>query len=589
MPAALLLAFRPTGLGPADGAAFETVAAAFPERVRAMRRDDLDEDRLLLRVWSHDAGVGDGIERAPATGGWAAVLGNPSSAALAGVDARAVPRRVLELGAGALDALSPPFALALRERAGGPVHVAVDRCGIQHLYVREGGDGLVWLSSSLLALMALGGTVDEDAVAEWLGAGHFVSERTIVREVRKVGAGTRLRLDADGCTTESRWRAGAPDGATDAAYRDTLLAAIRDRHHEPLTVAELTGGLDSRLVLAGRIAAGLPATSWTIGDPRSAELRTVARLQRIAGFDHIAATMDPARPPGPADLVREMHRLSDGEVNALEYAPLLHAFGQVAGRWHVSLSGAGGETGRGYYYAALGGDGVDLDTLTHKLASATGAAVATLARPDRLAPLRGALEELLASSGLEHPANRLEEVYLRGRMQRFAGRNTSTTGYFFRQALPFFDNAVVAASLGLDPSRKAQGAVMRDAVAAWAPALAAVPLDSGMSVAARSWAHPVTQARWAAAMGRKAAKRYGGAPGRRIAGRPPVPWDAVRADGALQDLVRDTLLAPDRRTDGLLDRAAVNRLVERGLGGQDLYALGLVLTLELTLQRLGPS
>ena len=590
MPAALLLLFRPAGLDAGGHRAFDRVAAEFPVRVRRMPADDHTESRLRLRVWTHDAAVGEGIERRRETGGWAAVLGNPARADLSGIPASEVPARVLDGGIAGVDSLSPPFAVALAERTDGPVHVAVDHCGIQHLYVREHADGCVWISSSLLALTAaLGGTLDPEAAAEWLAAGHFISERTIAREVRKVGAGERLRLGADGCTTLGGWRAAPPADAVDGDYRRTLLDAVRTGHGDRETTAELTGGLDSRLILAARTAAGLPTRSWTIGDARSAELKTVARLQRAAGFEHLAAhvPLDPAFPP--ATQVLEMHELADGEVNALEYSPLLQAFAQTAGRWQVSMSGAGGETARGYYYGAIHDGRLDVDALVHKLAGASSSAVATLSRelfPDALGPLRGAVEGLLASSRLESPANQLEDVYLRGRMQRFAGRNTTTTGYFHRQALPFFDHAVVAASLGLPAARKSDGAVMRDALIAWAPDLARIPLDSGMSVAARSWGSPGTQARWAVAMGRKVVRRYGGAVGRRVSDPPPVPWTAIAADPGLRDLVHATLPREGSRVHQVLDPAATATLVDSALASGDLYSLGLVMTLELTLARM---
>ena len=589
MPAALLLAFRPDGLEDRHAASFERVAAAFPDEVRSLPADDLTEATARVRAFSHDAGVGHGVERAHDA--WAVVLGNPTRADLASVPAAERPARILAGGGAGLATLSPPYAVVLKEREGAPVEVAVDRCGLQHLYLREERDGTVWISSSLLALAeGLGGTLDADAAAEWLGAGHFVSERTMVREVRKVGAGERLELGAGGCRTVARWRPEPPGReAGDDELRTAFLAAVRAGHGEPATAAELTGGLDSRLVLAARLVLGLGALSWTIGDPESPELRTVRRLQRVAGFEHVAAPVPLEPGVDPVALVRRMHALADGEVNALEYAPLLQAWPRAEGRWQVSLSGAGGETARGYYYAAIKDGRVSGEALASKLAGHTGPAVAAISRerfPDPHAPLRAAIDGFLADARVTTPENVLEDVYLRTRMQRFAGRNTSTTGYFYRQSLPFFDNEVVATLLALPRERKDDGQVVRDAVAAWAPALARIPLDSGVGVAPRGWRRPATQLRWATAMGRKAAVRYGGPVGRRLAPVPSVPWDSWRAAPGLGEFVRATLPSSGSRVHELLDPAATAAIVDSALAGGDLYPLGLVLTLELTLERL---
>lgn len=592
MPAALLLAWHPSELGAEARSAFERVAGGFPRRVRAMTAHDVDERAVLLRTWTHDAAVGGAPANDRATGSWLTTTGNPTRPGLHGDD---VLERLLDdcarSVADALDALSPPYALVYRDGRDSSLHVAVDRCGLQHLYLRTAPDGTVWVASSLLALAALGASVDHDAAAEWLAAGHFVSERTLVREVRKLGAGERLRLDAAGCATVARWYPGPAPDTGDDAYRRAFLDALRASDDGPGTAAELTGGLDSRLVLAGRIAAGLPTLSWTVGDPRSAELRTVRRLQRRAGFEHIGVAVPPDRADLP-ELVHDMHELADGEVNALEYAPLLVAFDALAGRRRVSVSGSGGEIGRAYYYAALDGvGGIDAGKLTHKVASATGPVVAALARerfPDPLGPLRRAVDGVLAGSRAGTPERVLEDFYIRARMQRFGGRNVTTTGHFCRQALPFFDNEVVAASLTLPPERKRDGRVVRSAIAAWAPALARIPLDSGMAVAPRSRRRPDTQLRWAVAMGRKALVKFGGRPGRTLAFAPPdpVPWDALRATPAFHELVRDLLPPSGGRSAELLDPAATVALVDRALAGGSLYPLGLVLTLELTLRRL---
>lgn len=584
--AALLVAWRADGLRAETAAAFDRVMAAFPVRVRALPCEDRTDPEARIRAWvlpGHPTGA---AVADLGLGGWIAAAGNPTPSAGA-----------LDLGAVAadlarrLDTLSPPFALIVREGGDAALHVAVDRCGLQHLYLRRESDGTVWIASSLLALVAVGrASLDADAAAVWLAAGHHLSERTLVREIRKLAPGERLRCDASGCSTVATW---APDDiapAGDEEYRASLLTALRASNGNGGTALELTGGLDSRLVLAGSLAAGLEPRAWTMGNDESAELRTVRRLQRIAAFPHIGVPVPSSTAARLPDLVSGMHALADGEVNALEYAPLLVAFDALEGRRTVSVSGSGGEIARGYYYGAIHGGTVHVDALARKIASATGPATAALRRdrfPDPHGPLRAELERVLAASPAPRPEGKLEDVYIRARMQRFGGRNISTTGMFCRQALPFFDNAVVAASLGLPPERKRDGLAVRSALTAWAPALARVPLDSGIAVAPRSWRAPRTQVRWGAAMGRKAIRRYGGSAGRRLSGdRGPVPWDAIAAAPRFREFVRDMLPPRGARVHELVDPVATNQLVERALLVGSLYPLGLVLTLELTLRQL---
>lgn len=587
----MLVAFRPDGLTAAGDAAFERVAAAFPARVRALEAHDRASHGCRARAWTTPGASAPHADD-PASGSWLMSVGNPTGAD----DGDGLLRACLASVAGAHDALSPPFGLVFADGRDGAVHVAVDRCGLQHLYMREAADGTVWIASSLLALAeALGPvTADREAAAVWLAAGHHLSARTLVREVRKLEPGERLRLDGGGATRTARWEPGTAGGATDEDYRVAMLGAVRAAHDGDGTAVELTGGLDSRLVLAACLAADLPVRAWTLGAPRSAELRTVRRLQRHAPFEHLAVAVPPDAGAQLPDLTREMHALSDGEVNALEYAPLLVAFAALEGQRRVSVSGSGGENARGYYYAALRDGAVDTGVLASKVSSATRPVVAAIRRDafaDPLAPLRAEISRILAGSPATTPAGRLDDFYLRARMQRFGGRNISTTGVFCRQGLPYFENRVVEASLGLATERKRDGRVVRSALAAWSPALARIPLDTGIAVATRSWRRPTTQLRWGAAMGRKALARYGGAHGRRLAARPPepVPWDSLRREPAFGSFVRDMLDGEARQVDAILDPAATRALATTALAGGSLYPLGLVLTLELTLRRLRPS
>jgi asparagine synthase (glutamine-hydrolysing) len=600
MPAALLLAHHPDGVADARQDRFERVSAAMPELVRRMERHDHAAPRTRIRTWSHARSLQGGCAEGGA-GGWLTAVGNPTRAGLAGLPGQALlAQLVADFTAdpeGALASLSPPFALAWSDRDRRVVNVAVDRCGLQHLYLREEDDGTVWIASSSLALAtALGATFDEDAAAEWLAAGHFISQRTFAREVRKLAPGEWLELDERGCAVRAVWTPPSdPAPEVDDDYRAAFLGALADSDEGEGTAAELTGGLDSRLVLSGRLEGDLSTLSWTLGQRGCSELRVVDQLRSVRPFEHVAVPLNGSLAGALPELTAAMHDQADGEVNALEYAPLLVAFAELEDRRSVSVSGSGGEIARGYYYAAArgrdGGAAVDVEALVHKLTGATGplrAAIRRDAFPDPLEPLRRAVERVTGAMPGATPETVLDDFYIRARMQRFGGRNITTTGLHCRQALPFFDNRVVDVSLGLDPARKRQGRVVRDAVADWTPELARVPLDSGMAVAAPSWRKPASGARWAGAMGRKAAARYGGRAGRLLASRAPdvVPWTAASAEPAFRDFVRDLLPTSGARVHRLLDAAETNKLVNDALTGAPLYPLGLVLTLELTLRRL---
>src|SRR5262249_50747516 len=169
-------------------------------------------------------------------------------------------------------------------------------------------------------------------------------------------------------------------------------------------------------------------------------------------------------------------------------------------------------------------------------------------------------------------------------MQRFAGRNVTTTGLFCRQAVPYLADGVVTAVRSLPVRERHGGRTMAALLAELSPALARVPLDSGLPTQHGMAAWP----RRATALGRKALRRTGPARvAHRLAPVPVVPWGRLRETRGLRAVVADALAA-DARIGAVVDRDGVRRIVDDGLAGGPLYPLGMLVTLEATLRELWP-
>jgi hypothetical protein len=180
----------------------------------------------------------------------------------------------------------------------------------------------------------------------------------------------------------------------------------------------------------------------------------------------------------------------------------------------------------------------------------------------------------------------LEDLYIRTRMQRFGGRNVTTTGLYGRTAIPLFADAVVDAALRLPVHRKRDGDVIRDAIIAWVPELAIDPLGSGEMVAPRSLRRPSSYAAWAGGFGRKALARW--APARLQPASPAVadPWQGVVRSRTFRTFVDDVLLSSDSRLSDYIERDHLRGLATGALEARrDFYAFGLALTAELVLRR----
>ena len=581
---------------------FERVIDCYPRRVRGMPVRRVDGECFRLAVWTDSFAKSPGFAEHLESGSWLALIGNPTRGDLAMVGAPVVERLLaecLEDGLAAFDDVSPPFAAVFHDGRTQRSYASVDRFGFQHLYLRHDSSETVWLSSAGLALArAFPSTLDHEAAAEWLAMGHFMSDRTLFREVRKLGCGERLHLARPRVienwlpTASNRTDMNGSEAVE--CFTDAFLKSVDACAVGPMLATELTGGIDSRFLLAGLVAKGIPTLSWTLGQPSWAELKIVDRLAQGSKFEHLLAVVDDSVVDLLPELVDEMTELSDGESNALEYAPLLCAFEQLDQRRQASLSGVAGEIARGFYFGLLRADrqlrGVPIDALVTK-ETRPAAALRRCFKPEfALSPveeLRSVVERFVESSPFPSAEGILEDLYIRARLQRFAGRNFTTTGYFCRQGLPYFGHDFVDLVLSLPFPMKTNGWVLRRALMALNPKLAAVPLNDGMAVAPTSRLRPDRSLRRTLALGRRAAAKYGGPMGRSLAGSGAemIPWTAARRSAPFRSWVEDVLFDPAAETGAFLDRQAIGDVVDRSFGGANFYALGLLLTLELTLRK----
>jgi hypothetical protein len=259
------------------------------------------------------------------------------------------------------------------------------------------------------------------------------------------------------------------------------------------------------------------------------------------------------------------------------------------------VSGGGGEIARGFYFGVLGSGsrrlvrGVPVDALTAYISryAALHRSLLPDVNRDPDASALAVVESFVRGSPATSPAGILEDFYLRTRMQRLAGRNSTTTGLFYRQATPFFANELVDLALALPTELKRNGWIVRNAILELCPSLAGIPLDSGAPVSPLSWRQPSTYVAYYRSLGRRGLVKYGGRAGRTfVRSRPPtVPWHAAAGSRVMRDFIGDLLEAADSRLYDLVDRSTVAATVHDAFEEGRFYRLGLFATLELTLRR----
>lgn len=351
-------------------------------------------------------GGGEPLQSDAASGRVAALAGRlhlPGGSALADGAALALG------GDDRLAAARGTFALVVADPRRGRVRVVRDPLGKHAVYHFHTPSLVIAASepSALLAHPAVGGEVDERAVARFLAFRFPHGERSFFRHLRQLPAGHRLEVGEDGVKVERWWRfppVAARRGDAAEELRHRLAFAVGDEMAglPPERVAiSLSGGLDSTAV-AALAPRRVRAFSWTFDDdPRADERRRVEAVCRHLGLDVVLVPGDGLHPLAGDFAARFVHSES----------PYLNPFSALKCRLYETARAAGCER-------VLVGDGGDAlyaardywlrDLLAARRPGALASLAATLRRAgagDRFA--RRALGRLLAPDSLRPPLRRL--------------------------------------------------------------------------------------------------------------------------------------------------------------------------------------
>lgn len=402
-----------------------------------------------------------------------------------------------KLDGAALARLVPPFAAAHREDPGQPIVVATDWLGFRQLFWWQ-GDGVAAVSTSALALKVLANAdLDRAALGLQSLVGWQVGLGTIFTGVQKVPAGCLALLSPGRIETHryveqslalDRPAPSLPEAVGEMAglLRDFQTAYLRDH---PSSVLQLTGGQDTRTLLAAvppQMRPGLRALTLDVhgGSDSSHALD----LSRMCGLDLQVYWLDeqpPVLPSTAHDLVLRASAALDCMASPLALAPLLQAENNLE-QGH-RLSGLGGETCRGFYHFGQPRHATTSPRLVNHLATwrlyANEAVEPAALDPDFVASARTDALDRVAASFDGAPSDWLsatDHFYLYQRMQRWAGAHGSVaaTRRFFVN--PMFDRQFVQFAHAVPPNEKRAGRLTGQLIQRLDPALAAVPLDSGL-------------------------------------------------------------------------------------------------------------
>lgn len=389
------------------------------------------------------------------------------------------------------------------DRRTGRVDAAVDRYGAFPVLVWQGQSGPVIANHPLAMAHALGtrAEVDETVVLQLLGLGQLTGQRSSLRDVDHLPANAHLVMNGRvrTCTT-SQLELGLGPRSTPQEALDALVAAVDVRlRSAPGAILPLSGGLDSRLILAAALASGHRPDCLVYGSENSADVVLAHDLAAAAGVHLDVGLFSQAGVHRAAPAIAGL----GGGIVPLQHGFSLYDDALLARtRGRPLLTGTGAETFRAFYWSR----GIPGCNLLGQPAL-RGSAQRTAARWARehfdrtLAPFTGVLPKAGAAltASLEETiekylaaapdlAHGLDALYLGERVRRFVIGGQQLLDRDYARLHPFLDAAAVDSLSRLPPCERLNGRFQRWAVQRLAPVLAEVrwdvtmrPLRSGLA------------------------------------------------------------------------------------------------------------
>jgi asparagine synthase (glutamine-hydrolysing) len=222
-----------------------------------------------------------------------------------------------------------------------------DKLGVRNLYYHAAGD-LVVFSTALRVLEGFARVpkrVDVRAVTELTCFGYPLGDRTPYYDVRLLHAGEAVQLSANAERRIRYWRwddlgiSDATEAAQVAEVYDHFTEAIRIRlRDDGTTLAFLSGGLDSRCVVAVLRSSHVNVHTFNYAEPGSQDQAFAAAFARRSGSLHTETPLLTLRDP---ELLQNV---------AASWPAMDSLLDPAAERPRLVWSGDGGSVGLGHVY-----------------------------------------------------------------------------------------------------------------------------------------------------------------------------------------------------------------------------------------------
>ena len=259
----------------------------------------------------------------------------------------------LDSGPNCLRDIEGNFSVAWWDHKHRRLTIGTDKIGQNLLFFGQHNEDFVF-GSYIVQLTASGlltRELDLEGFADLLACEFVLGQRTLFRDIQIIGPATYMVIEGGRAQARQYWRIDDIDSdrvlddefvdELDASWRLAVSRAIRPDSESTIG---LTGGVDSRMILAAAAAQELPLFSYTGGLPDSTDVVLARQAAEMTGARHTFRLIEPSM----ADRWLEpMVRYQGGFVATLHTHPCMALFSEP-GR-DERIQGIGGTYVRGFW------------------------------------------------------------------------------------------------------------------------------------------------------------------------------------------------------------------------------------------------
>ncbi|MEM7132385.1 MAG: asparagine synthase-related protein [Chloroflexota bacterium] len=424
-------------------------------------------------------------------------------------------QRLLEVyssrGISGLKDVSGSFVVAFWHKTQKKLVLATDKIGYRHLFYAQDGENFFF--SSFLAripqMLSKAPQIDEEAFADLLTYRHVLGERTLLKQIKLVPVGTAIIFENNQLRSQPYWHCAEiePRGHYNSERLDELIEAFllavkRSFQPERTALLTLTGGVDSRTILAAAAHQRLNFVTLTDGNPLGTDAQIARLLSTHLGIPHYS---QPVYTHLLGQLLRPMAQQQSGLIATIDSHPCQYIQAPLPGE--IVVSGITGETARSPWveYADLSHNNLDyamklvnravLSPLASKLDLKTlwqspYQAVGSSAAQEHMAQLMG---------GYQYPDSPLMAADYYGldeHTRKFLNKGSLIALSNMEVMIPYIDHEWVEAIMSVPLAERVSNNIQLDMIKRLYPALLKLPYSKTML--------PLDAAKWRTNLSQKA-------------------------------------------------------------------------------------